>query len=41
MTGADWDQCGIEVIEVDGGRDAAAVADIVAGHFPPYLPISA
>jgi hypothetical protein len=34
-------QCGIEVIEVDGGRDAAAVADIVAGHFRPYLPISA
>ena len=34
-------QCGIEVIEVDGGQDAAAVADTVAGHFLPYLPISA
>jgi uncharacterized protein (DUF58 family) len=34
-------QCGIEVIEVDGGQDAATVADTVAGHFRPYLPISA
>ena len=34
-------QCGIEVIEVDGGQDAAAVADTVAGHFLPHLPISA
>jgi hypothetical protein len=34
-------QCGIEVIEVDGGQDAAAVADTVAGQFLPYLPISA
>jgi len=23
-----------------GGQDAAAVADTVAGHFRPYLPIS-
>ncbi|WP_106403226.1 hypothetical protein [Actinocorallia populi] len=29
---------GIRVIEVDGSRDAAAVADIVADHFSPYLP---
>jgi hypothetical protein len=34
-------QCGIEIIGVDGGQDAAAVADTVAGHFRPYLPISA
>jgi hypothetical protein len=30
---------GIRVIEVDGSRDAAAVADVVAGHFRRYLPI--
>jgi hypothetical protein len=30
-------QHGIRVIEVDGSRDAAAVADAVAGHFRPYL----
>lgn len=29
---------GIRVIEVDGSRDAAAIADIVADHFGPYLP---
>lgn len=29
---------GIRVIEVDGTRDADAVADIVADHFRPYLP---
>ncbi|MEV4001703.1 hypothetical protein [Actinomadura sp. NPDC049753] len=29
---------GIRVIEVDGTRDADAVADIVADHFQPYLP---
>jgi hypothetical protein len=29
---------GIRVIEVDGSRDADAVADIVADHFRPYLP---
>ncbi|MEU4704269.1 hypothetical protein [Nonomuraea dietziae] len=29
---------GISVIEVDGTRDAAAVADIVADHFRPHLP---
>lgn len=29
---------GIRVIEVDGTRDAAAVADLVADHFRPYLP---
>ncbi|MEV0144668.1 MULTISPECIES: hypothetical protein [unclassified Nonomuraea] len=29
---------GISVIEVDGTRDAAAVADIVADRFRPYLP---
>jgi 2-phosphoglycerate kinase len=29
---------GIRVIEVDGTRDAGAVADIVADHFRPYLP---
>jgi hypothetical protein len=34
-------QCGIEIIGVDGGQDAAAVADTVAGHFRPHLPISA
>jgi hypothetical protein len=33
-------ECGIGVIEVDGSQDAAAVADTVAGHFRPYLPIS-
>jgi hypothetical protein len=32
-------QHGIKVIEVDGGQDAAAVTDAVAGHFRPYLPI--
>ncbi|WP_242608935.1 hypothetical protein [Actinomadura formosensis] len=29
---------GIRVIEVDGSRDATAIADIVADHFGPYLP---
>ncbi|PRX97721.1 hypothetical protein [Allonocardiopsis opalescens] len=29
---------GIRVIEVDGTRDAAAVADLLAEHFGPYLP---
>ncbi|SEG85715.1 hypothetical protein SAMN04489712_11865 [Thermomonospora echinospora] len=29
---------GIRVIEIDGTRDADAVADLVADHFRPYLP---
>ncbi|MER6825044.1 hypothetical protein ABT352_03555 [Streptosporangium sp. NPDC000563] len=29
---------GIRVIEVDGSRDAATIAEIVADHFSPYLP---
>ncbi|WP_283134706.1 hypothetical protein [Rhizohabitans arisaemae] len=29
---------GIRVIEVDGSRDAAAIAEDVADHFSPYLP---
>ncbi|WP_242587203.1 hypothetical protein [Streptomyces sp. MST-110588] len=29
---------GIRVIEVDGSRDAAAIAEMVAEHFSPYLP---
>ncbi|WP_020548807.1 hypothetical protein [Embleya scabrispora] len=29
---------GIRVIEVDGSRDAAAIAEIVADHISPYLP---
>ncbi|MFI6517912.1 hypothetical protein ACIBF1_20315 [Spirillospora sp. NPDC050679] len=29
---------GVRVIEVDGTRDAAAVADLVADHFRAYLP---
>ncbi|WP_222708807.1 hypothetical protein [Nonomuraea sp. C10] len=29
---------GIRVIEVDGSRDAAAIAELVADHFSPYLP---
>ncbi|MEU2390374.1 hypothetical protein [Streptomyces sp. NPDC007369] len=29
---------GVRVIAVDGSRDAAAVAEIVADHFSPYLP---
>ncbi|MFC5748394.1 hypothetical protein [Actinomadura rugatobispora] len=29
---------GIRVIEIDGSRDAGAIADIVADHFSPYLP---
>ncbi|WP_168220602.1 hypothetical protein [Streptomyces sp. RFCAC02] len=29
---------GIHVIEVDGTHGAAEVADMVAGHFAPYLP---
>lgn len=33
-------QHGMRVIEVDGSRDAAAVAGIVAGHFRPYWTIS-
>lgn len=28
----------IRVIEVDGNRDAGAIAEIVADHFGPYLP---
>ncbi|WP_413796830.1 hypothetical protein [Streptomyces iranensis] len=31
-------QLGIRVIAIDGSRDAAAVAEIVADHFGPYLP---
>ncbi|MGH3391068.1 MAG: hypothetical protein ACRDOO_19545 [Actinomadura sp.] len=31
---------GIRVIEIDGTRDADAIADIVADHFGPYLPPS-
>ncbi|MFI9595494.1 hypothetical protein [Nonomuraea sp. NPDC052265] len=31
-------QLGIRVIEVDGSRNAAAIAEIVADHFSPYLP---
>jgi hypothetical protein len=31
---------GIRVIEIDGTRDASAVADILADHFRPYLPPS-
>jgi hypothetical protein len=27
----------VRVIEVDGTRDAAAVADLVAEHWPSYL----
>ncbi|MBB4905575.1 hypothetical protein [Actinophytocola algeriensis] len=30
---------GIRVLEVDGTRDADAVADVVADHFEPYLPV--
>jgi hypothetical protein len=30
---------GIRVIEVDGTRDADAIAGIVADHFRPYLPL--
>ncbi|MFG3557193.1 hypothetical protein ACGGAQ_22680 [Micromonospora sp. NPDC047557] len=29
---------GVRVIEVDGSRDAEAVADLVAEHFAPFLP---
>ncbi|MFC4019466.1 hypothetical protein ACFOW4_16195 [Micromonospora sp. GCM10011542] len=29
---------GVPVIEVDGSRDAEAVADLVAEHFAPFLP---
>ncbi|GGS84555.1 hypothetical protein ACFFV7_46590 [Nonomuraea spiralis] len=29
---------GVRVIEVDGSRDAAAIAEMVADHFSPYLP---
>ncbi|TPQ21003.1 hypothetical protein FGD71_018020 [Streptomyces sporangiiformans] len=29
---------GIRVIEVDGSRDATAIAELVADHFSPYLP---
>jgi hypothetical protein len=32
---------GIRVIEVDGTRDADAIADVVAHHFQPHLPIPA
>ncbi|MFG2662551.1 hypothetical protein ACGFXD_46665, partial [Streptomyces sp. NPDC048425] len=31
-------QLGIRVIAIDGSRDAAAIADMVADHFSPYLP---
>ncbi|TLS42151.1 hypothetical protein FE633_32560 [Streptomyces montanus] len=31
-------QLGIRVIEVDGSRDATAMAEVVADHFSPYLP---
>jgi 2-phosphoglycerate kinase len=30
---------GIRVLEIDGTRDAEAVADVVADHFGPYLPV--
>jgi hypothetical protein len=30
---------GIRVLAVDGTRDAEAVADVVADHFGPYLPV--
>ncbi|NUR89342.1 MAG: hypothetical protein HOY71_35105 [Nonomuraea sp.] len=30
---------GIRVIEVDGSRDATAIAELVAEHFAPYLPV--
>lgn len=30
---------GIRVLEVDGSHDAETVADIVADHFSPYLPL--
>jgi hypothetical protein len=30
-------ELGVRVIEVDGSADAGAVADLVAGHFQPYL----
>jgi hypothetical protein len=30
---------GVRVLEVDGSRDADAVADIVADHFGPYLDV--
>jgi hypothetical protein len=33
-------QLSIRVIEVDGSRDAAAIAEVVADHFSPYLPPS-
>ncbi|MFF5447704.1 hypothetical protein [Streptomyces sp. NPDC012888] len=29
---------GIRVIEIDGSRDADAIAELVADHFGPYLP---
>ncbi|MDT0318763.1 hypothetical protein [Streptomyces millisiae] len=29
---------GVRVVEVDGSRDAAGVAEVVAEHFGPYLP---
>jgi hypothetical protein len=32
---------GIRVIDVDGTQDADAIADIVAEHFGPYLPLPA
>ncbi len=31
------ERLGIRVIGVDGSRDAEAVADVVAGHFAPFL----
>ncbi|WP_319463623.1 hypothetical protein [Micromonospora sp. RTP1Z1] len=30
-------ELGVRVIEVDGGRDAEAVAALVAAHFAAYL----
>ncbi|MFA1542307.1 hypothetical protein [Actinomadura monticuli] len=32
------DRLGIRVIEIDGTRDAEAIAGLVADHFRPYLP---
>lgn len=30
---------GIRVVAVDGTQDADTVADVVADHFAPYLPV--
>ena len=35
---AEAGRLGVRVIEVDGSRDAGAVADLVAGHFREFLP---